>query len=287
MTMNLNPFNTPFFSPVLNLRVPLLILLFGGVLGASAAFAQKEMAANTSTEQPGFYVGTYTMYPGNFQVESSFIFSQTRILNTNLSTLNVPAVLLRYGVSDWLEVRAGTEYNRTIANPPFFSSDQSLSPLLVGVKAQVIQPGKKLPELSLRAHFRIPRTGSWGVGPENLASNIMLISNFPILTDFTGYVNLGIDWNGFSEGPTYQYGFAIERGLSTNLTAYLEAYGFLSVDPSVLDHSYDLGLYYAITPYLQADISGGFGPGSSGRRNSTWFASGGLSFRLVPPRNKP
>lgn len=266
---------------ILPYLLTLMISFFGGI---SEVNAQKEMAANTSTEQPGFYVGTYTMYPGNFQMESNLTFSQFRNSVFRVSTLNVPAVLLRYGVSDWLEVRAGTEYNRLYETALGIDipHDPSVSPLLLGVKAQVVQPGERLPEISLRAHFRIPKTGSSGAGPERLASNIMAISNFPILSDFTGYINLGIDWTGESTSPTYQYGFALERVLVSDLTGYLEAYGFISGDSGPIDHRYDLGFFYPITPKLQADLSGGIGIWDD---NHTWFTSLGVSFRVVPLRN--
>lgn len=258
-----------------------LLILIG--FGGHNLFAQKEMAENTSTEQPGFYVGTYTMYPGNFQVEVNGTLERVYD-NINYNAFSIPAALLRYGVSDWLEVRAGTEVVRTVFNNSGTNLGiTQVNPFLLGVKAQVIQPGEKLPELSLRAHLRIPRTGSNGAGTWDLAPNIMAITNFPVLRDFTAFINLGIDWPGDDTTPTYQYGIALERGIARNLTGYVEAYGFQFGNRATLDHRYDLGAYYAITNTLQLDLSGGIAPSEV---YTSWFVSGGLSFRVIASRNR-
>lgn len=260
-----------------------MILLLFGVLLSMTGQAQRTMSENQVTEQPGFYIAPYTIYPGNLQVESTFQIDRFRadLPNFTAQSFVLPTALVRYGISDRLEVRAQTGYGRVLVQQgsAILNSQGDLIPLTLGAKVQVIEPGKPLPPIALRVHFTVPELGLGA--PDFLAPSALVTTNVPFLTDFQTYLNLGIAWNGIDPAPTYQYGLALERILASGLTAYLEAYGF--AQRGNLDHRYDAGLVYAITPDLQADLSGGIGFADPAR---TWFAALGFSFRCIAIRNQ-
>jgi hypothetical protein len=262
------------------IRASVAFLLLVG-LSHTGLDAQRTMSENQVTEQPGFYIAPYTVYPGNLQVEAAFQADHFRLDNYRVQNLTLPNALVRYGISDRLEVRAQTGYTHIRSRLGDFNltSQGGLIPISLGTKIQVVDPGQKLPPIAVRAHFVIPNEGLGA--PSFLAPSVLVTTNVPFLTDFQTYLNLGIAWDGFGAAPTYQYAVAIERGLATGLTAYLEAYGF--VFREILDHRYDAGLVYAITPDLQADFSGGIGISDPG---TTWFTAIGLSFRCIARRNQ-
>lgn len=242
----------------------------------------RQMSEYMVTAQPGFYIGPYTTYPGNFQVENSFIYDRLSD-DAEFTTLTIPTTQVRYGIADWLEVRARAEwaYSR-VRTGTVLADANAFNAVVVGAKMRITQPGEKLPQVALRAHLRIPGTGSSGAGPIFLAPSLLLATNFPLLQDQLAFVNLGAVWNGVDAQPTYQYAVAMERGIFPQFTAYAEVYGALRGDTPI-DHRYDLGAYYAFNPNLQADLSGGVGFQGTA---VSWFLSAGLCVRIVPLRNE-
>lgn len=261
------------------------LLVLPMFMWACLAWTQSEMAERPSTEQPGFYVSAYTLYPGNFVVENTINLQGDNSLQQN-RTWAIPSTLVRYGLLDRVEVRVKGEVLRTRAT--FQGQDFGntlVNAFSVGAKAGLIPAGNKLPPLSLVTSFQIPRTGSPSVGPNSLAPSFLLASNFSLLQSFTGNVNLGVAWDGFGADPTYQYAFALERGLADGLTLFAEAYGFWYTNSLSFDHRYDLGLVWGLSPHLQFDLSGGMGfqPPIDYR---TWFAATGVTVRAIARRNR-
>ena len=260
------------------------LLVMPMFMWACMAWTQSEMSERPATEQPGFYVGAYTLYPGNVVVENTVNLQGDNSLSRN-RTWAIPSTLVRYGLLDGVEVRVKGEVLHTTATIQGQDFGNTLvNAFSVGAKMKLIPAGSKLPELSLVTFFQIPRTGSRFVGPNYLAPSLLLATNFPMFQTFTGNVNLGAAWDGIGADPTYQYAFAVERGLADGLTLFAEAYGFWYTGSESIDHRYDLGLVWGLNPHLQFDLSGGVGfqPPFAYR---TWFTAAGITLRAIPRRN--
>jgi hypothetical protein len=266
------------------------ILLFVLAIATSQVAAQSTMSERPATEQPGFYVGAYTLAPGNFVMENAFSYTDDNG-RSDTRVLTFPSTLFRYGVTQGFEVRVkGEVFNQTsfsrTAIGTTVSSEFFMRQWSIGAKTTLVPAGKKFPELALVTFLQIPRTGVLDFQPESVAPSLLLASNFPVFDFFNGNVNLGIAWDGFQPVQNFQYAFALEKTVVPHLTAFVEAYGFIygSGGP-VLDHRYDAGLVWGVSPFVQFDFSGGYGwrPEDEYR---TWFFAGGVSFRAIAKRNR-
>lgn len=88
--------------------------------------------------------------------------------------------------------------------------------------------------------------------------------------------NLGAEWNGLSNNPTYIYTLTTGYSFTDKMGAYLELYGFL-VQFEKPDHRFDAGLTYLITPNHQLDVSGGIG---FSKDSPDFYIALGYSFRF-------
>lgn len=97
------------------------------LLGASVPLAS---SAQISADRPGFGDGTTTVAPGTFQAGLGYAFNGNGINNHELGQL-----LLRYGVSDRIEVRGGVG-SYVVVESPF---DNGYSGTSVGTKVRLAQ----------------------------------------------------------------------------------------------------------------------------------------------------
>ncbi|MEM1000336.1 MAG: transporter [Bacteroidota bacterium] len=267
------------------LLICILLAAFICFGGGTPLSAQLTMAERPSTEQPGFYVSAYTLYPGNLVIENTFSYSRANdVINT--TSASVPATLVRYGVTEGFEIRVRGQARSTAFRAlGMTTSDFSVGDWGIGAKINLVPPGKKFPPLSLVTFVQLPQTSTFGVAQSQLAPSLLLATHFPLFGALTGTVNLGAAWSGLDLQPNYQYAFALEREITTGLTAFVEAYGGI-VDPDIgMNHNYDAGLVWGLSPSLQFDVSGGYQIDSATEINA-WFAAGGVSIRVIPKRNR-
>ena len=72
-----------------------------------------------------------------------------------------------------------------------------------------------------------------------------------------GY-NIGAEWHGFTNAPTWIYTFAPGFTLSKKWYDYIDAFGFINKKESP-QHVIDVGLGYFLNDNIKLDISSGFG----------------------------
>ena len=87
-------------------------------------------------------------------------------------------------------------------------------------------------------------------------------------------VNLGAYWDGDSPLPEYFSSFGLDAALPANLGTFIEGYMFITEDGD-LTPGFNAGLVWQALPFLQFDISAGFGLSQAAPNG---FLNGGIAF---------
>jgi hypothetical protein len=243
----------------------ILILLVSGPL-----IAQTQ---RIDTDRPDQTESALTVPKKYFQGE--FGFGKENFEGNNYNFIH-PTFLLKYGLSKRLELRLEgnflSEYVQLIPNP---KTTTSLEPLEIGTKVSLFEEKGILPKTSLIVHLGLPFSGS------NVDNDQHLFPSFRFtlqnsLTDNIGIgYNLGAEWNGYDNKPAWLYTFSPNFNIGKKWYAYVEAFGFY--EANAWQHNFDAGIAYYLSNDTKADLSGGFGLGSSLLKN---YFSLGFSFRL-------
>jgi len=228
-------------------------------------FAQEEDNSTSSiaTDRPTQTTSPYIITPKLFQIETGFYQQQTNLSGANFANsvdakfqnIVYNSLLLRYGISDKLELRLNQEIGRTRELIDGIITDQSdagFGPTTIGVKYQFIEEAGLRPAVALNGHVGGQflsngggTTGDLRVNFQNNISDKFNVSYNVGIILVEGANNVGL-W-------TLNLGFSV----SPKLTVFLEGYGFS--DSFSSQQSMDFGLLYLVSPNFQIDFFGGFG----------------------------
>jgi hypothetical protein len=190
-----------------------------------------------------------------------------------------PTLLSKYGISKWFELRLITTVQQTTtAFPNFIDKEikKGLLPVELGGKIAFCEEKKWLPKTSLIFHFALPKLASKNFKANTLAPNFRFVMQNTLSKNVGLGYNIGAEWDGFTNKPTYIYTFAPGFNLSDKWYAYIEAFGFITKDDAP-QHSFDGGLAYYINNNFKIDISGG--PGLTKNAPQRYIAIG-ASYRF-------
>ena len=251
------------------------------------AFAQIE------TDRPDFTESPNVVLKGALQVETGFIwendeqsFMSSGVLN-NLSERNftVNTTLLRYGLTDNIELRFNTSFNnnREILNSALtggqdFTTDRvGFSTSFIGFKTNLYKNDKI--SIGFLGHLYIPEiaTGDFAkTAAQKIAPEFLIPLTYDITDRFGIAVQYGLTWDGYTPNPITSYTLALGYAITDKLSFYLEPYGFLTNNGDEL-HLINGGFTYLINNDLQLDLTGGFGLNEPAPDN---FLNCGASFIL-------
>ncbi len=233
----------------------LLLLMIGF---ASASFAQ------IVTDRPDQTESSSTVPKKSFQIEGGLLFGD---LNNEAEKLMLlPTVLLRYGLTRGIELRAGenlVNFKRASESNARFG----LSDLEFGAKFQILKRDDVNTEIAFLSHAVFP-TGSDGLSIDNYGT----INKLALSHELNSFLGLGynVGYNYFGNGwGMFTYSLALGAGFNEKLGAYLEFYGESSELTGFLVN-FDSGITYLMQENLQLDFS--FALGLNHRMN--YFALG-------------
>jgi hypothetical protein len=193
--------------------------------------------------------------------------------------------LLRFGFHRILEARLGTGILQTRDKLPGMEpvEQHGMAPLVLGMKAKILNENGFIPDLALIASYQIPKTGHEDFSSETLIQTY--IASFA--HTLTG--NLGLGYNlGLVHGPgsttnTLIYSLVMGFSAGDKLGIFLETYGskiWMGGSQHVfvpLDTRVDAGITYLVRPNLQLDLSAGKGLSINAPKG---FISTGVSWRI-------
>jgi hypothetical protein len=242
------------------------------LLLATTLFAQE--LPELSTERPGFTASSGAVGRGVLQLEQGYTFQSVRNGGSDQTTFTAPQALVRFGITDALELRFSTN--------GYSWQGQGLSDgpndYLVGAKLRFLKQRAARPEVSIIGGVSLPAYGSPFTtsghdpaftlaagkdlpGKFNLAANATMAS----ITDARGRL--------LGSGES----FSASKGVGGGVSLFAEAFRTTINRQEGSAVSVDGGLSRSLGRHAQIDIGGG--RTVSGVRTS-WFATAGCVFRI-------
>ncbi len=205
------------------------------------------------TDRPDQTESSTTIPLKSLQIESGILFGNYE--NGLIKQTLIPSTLLRYGLTNHIELRFGQQFER-LKNDITSHSDFGISDLEIGAKIQLFKKEDVNTEIAFLSHLIIP-TGSNGLTNDKFGTiNKLAISHE--LNDKLGLgYNVGYDNMGKGDGDL-SYSAVLGIGLGEKFGTYFELYGEYA-EFSDWGLNFDSGLTYLIKDNLQLDVSLGLG----------------------------
>ena len=257
--------------------IPKLALLFSFYFVTIAIYSQSKI----DTDRPDQTESVYTIPQGWVQFEAGFNKQQNDKWSNEYFS---PTLLSKYGISSKVELRLITTIvtNSTMLIPQGTTNYTGLDPLQIGAKVSLWEAKKWIPKTSLIFHFGIPKTASKNYDVRKIAPNFRFTMQNELSKNVAIGYNIGAEWDGETNTPTYIYTFAPGMNLSERWYAYIEAFGSLKKN-EIAQHSLDGGIAYYVNNDFKLDISSGFGISSEA---PDWYFAVGASFRFNTRKSK-
>jgi Putative MetA-pathway of phenol degradation len=248
--------------------IALSILLF---FTAALCHAQVE---KIDTDRPDQTESAVTVPKKWFQFELGF---GKQVNSPNENEFQHPTLLSKYGLGKRIELRLiTTVQTNTYITVVDKVKETGLSPVEVGAKIALWEEKKMRPKTSLLFHVAIPELASKKFKADKLAPNFRFSMQHTV-SDLVGLgYNLGAEWDGFRNDPTWVYTFAPGFNISEKWYAYAEVFGSISKE-SKPEHNADAGVAYFVNRNFKIDLSSGFG---ISKEAPDWYIAVGASFRF-------
>ena len=249
----------------------ILILLFC----SANSFAQ--LAETIRSGRPGQAIGSYAVGAKVFQMQTGIDYGglQNDVFNFSQNSFN-PNTVLRFGLTEKIEINTGWAYQYEQYETPFISSERSgLSQSTIGTRINIIEANNYLPAVGIQVTMKLPIL-SPDYNVSFIAPRIMAIANQKLAEKLALTLNLGIDYNGVNAQPTGVYVANLSYAMTNKFGVFLENYG--DFGQSFYNTFWDAGLSYLINNDLQLDVLGGLALNDD---NMRYFLSVGVSWRFV------
>lgn len=255
-------------------------LLFLFCMTASISLNAQNEGPEMVTDRPDQTESSDIVPKHALQVETGLLVENdaNNLFSTQSFTYNT--TLLRFGLLDNLELRAGLDYARetnTVNNTSISSTFSGISPLYTGFKVKVAEEKGWAPQVAFLGGLAFPFTANADRKTNNTAVGMRFAFSHTLSDRFSLGYNLGAEWDGDSPVPGYYYSAALGMGVTDKLGAFIESYGLVP-ESGGAEHLLDAGVTYLVLSNLQLDLSGGIGLSDAAIQN---FISFGLSI-LIP-----
>lgn len=213
------------------------------------------------------------------QVETGFIREGEESAEVERSLLTYNTTLLRFGLSEHLELRLGSEYAEErveIQDPVSQEVLRGLGPLYAGMKVAISEERGCIPRIAIVGGLIFQQVAGEDFRHPYTSVDLRFAFSHTLTNKFSLGYNLGLEYDGETTTPGIFYSVAFGAGITGGLGMFIESYGVVHT-PGGAEHLFDAGLTYLLLPNIQLDISGGFGINDPAMDK---MVSCGLSFRI-------
>ena len=223
------------------------------------------------TDRPDQTESALTVSKNSLQIESGIIYENLKEDGVYTNNYSIAGTLLRYGLTDILELRLGAAYlisKSRITNLGFEN-------VLTGIKLNLSTEDEGVFDFGLFAHVYLPIGRSYFTSPSLEPEFIAAISK-SLSDNISLSGNLGSIYNSSIRKAVFFYTTALGISLSNELGMFIEIYGEMISEINTTNYI-DAGFTFLISNNLQIDISAGKEISESA---SAWFLSTGVSIRF-------
>ncbi len=242
------------------------------------------------TDRPDVTESSFTVPKGSFQLETGFLYSSSESQGTSIYVqnytvtdeyINIPTTLARYGITEYIELRAGAEImiHNIITNDPEINTvkDSDLSGVQLALKFKLAKQKNLLPSTAVILGSTFPAVSTISSSDIFDPAVVFCFSN-QISEKFSAGYNLGFDLNdGFTSSASGNYSLSLSYSISGAVGMFGEFYGIVPFTNVRASNYVDGGFTILIKKNLQIDFSGGYGLNSG---ITEYFLNTGFSFRL-------
>jgi hypothetical protein len=229
------------------------------------------------TDRPDQTESAFIVPRGWLQLELGLVKEKASSAPATLFSYTLPTLLTKYGVSDNLELRLITEYNRLGNKKRFYRDSIGLLPVQLGFKLNLVKGKGVLPRISFIGHASFNRLASkLARGGSFLAPNFRFTLQNNIADGIAIGYNVGMEWEDLHERPAYIYTFSPGFDLGENWYAYVELFGAIRKG-ELPEHAIDAGIAYYISDNLKLDASASIGISKAAFKN---YIGAGCSIRF-------
>ncbi|MBE0643891.1 MAG: hypothetical protein IH600_07405 [Bacteroidetes bacterium] len=269
-----HPFRLPAFVVVLALFVVMALPV--------TSFAQQEIFV---PERPGQTWSTEVASPGYVHFEAGVLMQRAgftpEATDGSLSggevyrstSWQLPAMMLRVGVTEHVEVRLATKYMRMSwrYDPNYFDGgsgqpieedrNSGVDVLSVGLKTTLTKENGWIPQSAFIGSLALPSTASSIYDISQPAPDLALSFSHSLAKDlYLGYC-VGLSWDGWTPNPLGYGSVMLAFDLDDKMDLFME-YGFEAHRHSPVLHSADAGLVFTVNDDFKIDAWTGFGLGN-------------------------
>ena len=243
-----------------------LALLFAlWIVNSAAAQNKIETDRPDQTETPVLTPKKYLQAEIGFNRES----------DGNIYRLVHPTALIKYGINQRVELRLEAAWVSDHVKTPAGKTN-GFEAIEIGTKIALLEEKGIRPKTSLIAHVGLPFTSTRLYRSPHLSPSFRFTMQNTLTPNIAIGYNVGAEWNGFTNTPTWLYTLAPGFNLGDKWYTYVEAFGFMTRGQKP-QHSVDAGLAYFVTNDFKLDVSAGLGLSSEALDH---YVAVGFSYRL-------
>jgi hypothetical protein len=261
---------------MIGLKKSILLFAFGGL---SRMMSREVTTPNDLiTDSPAATESPNTVPKKTIQVETGAFFQTYDANGTRTETIGYNTTLVRYGVFDIFELRLGwnfEEIRTTVGGAKLDDVKSGFSPLLAGIKVEIVEEKGLIPQTGLLVHMALPFTASDDFRPQTTGVDFRFSMGHTLSNKSSLGYNLGAQWGDDSSVANYLYTLVYGYSISEKIGFYVEIYGDAS-RANKPNHFWDAGFTYLISNVIQADAT----IGKSFTEGQDILVSMGLSFRI-------
>lgn len=242
-------------------------------------FAQGRIPPLT-TDRPDQTESAQVVPLNSIQVEIGFLFQKQSFTENNVKIENqnliLGSTLVRYGLSESVELRFGAEYfsGRSKIND-VESSIKGIQGVYFGSKFQFRNEQELLTNAALIVNINLPH-GNQNLRPDRLESGISLSLEQKLTSRIDLGLNLGFEDDSQINRFLYFYSAALGYALNDRIGIFIEMYGDLNGRINSY-YNLDAGIKFLQKENIQIDFSVGT---LLFHDQSEWFGSLGFTLRL-------
>ena len=196
---------------------------------------------------------------GYFQAEWELGYEK---VTSNLSTLVYPNLVLRYGITDKLEIN--TELNLLSAFDHSVSphiKTMGIEPVAIGVSYELLQESTKRPSIILSSQIAFPHFASKSFTATYVAPMFLINVQQPVKVHNIFGLSSGVFWDGFSKNPSFVYNASYTYNFVHHWILDAEFFGFINQNAPLRNAA--ISLAYAVKKQLQFGFTAGVGLSSA------------------------